>query len=154
MSVAKRAIPASIISFRVSIHVSRILSPSFFWHGSLKQRLLCNDQFSVPDSLQSHTNTFVHTGRTAAPASHTARVINKSSTQHLQGMDLDKTSKWAPGPDRSASRGCTQNCWAWSHSSSHTFSVHPLWQSWECQLPFLNCSTIVILIVFATRKSI
>lgn len=81
MSVAKRATPAPIISFRVSIHVSRILSPSFAWHASLNQRLFCNVQFSVPDSLSSHTNTFTHTGRTPAP--RTARVINKSSIQHL-----------------------------------------------------------------------
>lgn len=85
MSVTERATPAPIISFRVSIHISRILSPSFVWHGSLNKRLVCNDQFSVPDSLPSHTNTFIQTGRTAAPASHTARVINKSLTQPWRG---------------------------------------------------------------------
>lgn len=70
MSVRMRATPAPITSFRVSIHVSRILSPSFVWHGSLNKRLLCNDQVSVPDSLPPHTNTFIHTGRTVIPASH------------------------------------------------------------------------------------
>jgi len=49
MSAAQRPTAAPIIFFKISINISRFLSLSFVWHGSLNVRLFLNDQLSVLD---------------------------------------------------------------------------------------------------------